>query len=405
MIISLWGAPPLVNSQSYRVAKIAKYLRKRGHEIIILTQGLRSKDVIDQDLLDDINRYGNIRIIALKRSMIPRKDAIIKLLNFLCIPDNLFFLIIMNLNKICKLIQNNKIDVIIISNTPSAYLLAYLLKDRIAVKIIIDFADAWVGNPSFRPITGYHKRIFANLEKAAVSRSSALTYVSKNMGLEYELKYPSLPKLYLPNGYDPEDFNINIQNMNRNYLTFLHFGTIYRDVNVTFAEAFAKLISQRPDLYDIARLKIIGRIAKNRLAELNYLKKFANIEIIPPITHSHLIKEILSSDYLIFSRLGKLSSYDTLASRLAECLGSGKPVIACCAKGSEMERICRKCGCWKVITGDNLSEMIDAYEEAIALWRSNVKVVSNQLNSNELKEFQWDIIIEKVDQFLKELLQ
>jgi hypothetical protein len=49
--------------------------------------------------------------------------------------------------------------------------------------------------------------------------------------------------------------------------------------------------------------------------------------------------------------------------------------------------------------------MIDVYEEAIALWRSNVKVVSNQLNSNELKEFQWDIIIEKVDQFLKELLQ
>jgi glycosyltransferase involved in cell wall biosynthesis len=325
------------------------------------------------------------------------------ILNLFFIPDVSFFWLMINIGKIKRIIKTNSIELLIVSNSPSAYILAAILKNKLGIKFVIDFADKWVGNPGIREYSKLHRMVQTKLENWVVRKSSGFTFVSKHFESDYNKKYPNHPKLLLQNGYDPEDFSTPVpeQDRNRNVITFLHFGSIYDTMNIEFAYAFAQAISRNPSMKNMVRLKIIGKIGKKRFLELCGLRENCSIEILPQISHSQLIMEIHNCDILVFSLSGKLSHYDTVPSRLAEYLGSGKPVIACCVSGSEIERICRECGCWRIVDFRNISDIAKAFEDALIFLAENRTIPSWEPNYKGLAEIRWDIIVDKFNNFLE----
>jgi len=373
------------------------------HEVTIISKKPRDNEVTDDELIIDMNRYGKVNIIELGGSPIPNRHAIAMILNLFFIPDVSFFWLMINIGKIKRIIKTNSIELLIVSNSPSAYILAAILKNKLGIKFVIDFADKWVGNPGIREYSKLHRMVQTKLENWVVRKSSGFTFVSKHFESDYDKNYPNHPKLLLQNGYDPEDFltPVQEQDRSRDIITFLHFGSIYDETNIEFAYAFAQAISRNPSMKNMVRLKIIGKIGKKRLLEFCGLRENCSIEILPQISHSQLIMEIHNSDILVFSRSGKLSHYDTVPSRLAEYLGSGKPVIACCVSGSEIERICRECGCWRIVDFRNISDIVKAFEDALIFLAENRTIPSWEPNYKGLAEIRWDIIVDKFNNFLE----
>ena len=126
--VSFRGCPPYLNAQSYRITKIAKFLRKAGNEVTVVGHRLRSDTVIDNRLIEDMNTYGQVPIVMIgKKPVLARTTAPTRILNMLGVPDDFIFSMPNGLRELKKTISAKDMECIITSNAPTSYILGSLI--------------------------------------------------------------------------------------------------------------------------------------------------------------------------------------------------------------------------------------------------------------------------------------
>lgn len=403
VLISLFGVPPIVNAQSYRAGKIAKFLRKNGHEVTVVTEKPPSSTLMDAQLKEDMERYGNIEIVVLRAPFIPRLNRINNVLNLLGIPDHSFFSVFANFAKLRSFLKRNNIECIITSNTPSAHILGSMLAQKLGIRWIADFADYWSDNPNLYMPTRFHKSFQKKLEQLVLKKANTITYPVESWEKNLGEIHPNKNLLFLPNGYDPEDFTIKLSENNHDkILSFCYFGTIYRTSNLNFVKAFVNFVQNNPEARNQVRFKLIGRISPNERKKIvNLATDYKNIELQGLIPHFNLIKEILASDFLIFSLGGGILAEYGSSSRLPICIGSGRPTIACCIPGGIFESLCRNYGCWKIVNDRNISSIEKCLEEAWDLFKSGEDFRSKRFWKSSAEDLQWNNIVNELGEYLR----
>jgi len=407
LLVSLRGCPPYLSAQSYRIAKIAKFLRKAGNEVTVVGHRLCSGTVTDKGLIDDMNMYGQVPVVMIgKEPMLTRSTPSTRILNTLGVPDDFLFSIPNGLRELKKIISAEDIECIVTSNAPTSYILGSLIAQDTGISWIADFADLWADAPGLYVPTRLHRYWHRQIEKKILSQSNGISYVSESWESMLRGRYPTIKLCYVPNGFDSGEFKLsNPMKSNHHSLIFCFIGTIYGDMDLVFLKAFLDFIKKTPSANKFVKLKILGAIVpkkRNEIADL--CKANGNIEIRGLLPHFDMIREVMGSDFLIYD-LGTRGTarYDTLPSRLPIYVGSGKPTIACSLPGSFVDKLLRKFDCWRVVDSNKRDDIEKCFEEAWGLFSSGTDIGDLKTWNDEANFLRWDNIVENLNRFIQEV--
>jgi hypothetical protein len=407
LLVSFRGCPPYLNAQSYRITKIAKFLRKAGNEVTVVGHRLRSDAVIDNRLIEDMNTYGQVPIVLIgKKPMLARTTASTRILNMMGAPDDFVFSMLNDLRELKKIISAEDVECIITSNAPTSYILSSLIAQDSEISWIADMADLWTDRPGLDVTTHFHRFWQKQMENKTLSQSDGISYVSESWESILHGRYPTIKLCYVPNGFDSEEFRLsNPMKSSHQGLVFCFIGTIYRDMDLVFLKAFVDFIKKTPSADKSVKLKILGIIAPKKRNEISDLcESIGNVEIRGLIPHFDMIREMMDSDFLIYD-LGTrgTAKYATLSSRLPIYIGSGKPTIACTLPGSPTDGLLRKFGCWRVVDSNKRDDIEGCFEEAWELFSSGADISNLKTWNGEVDSLHWDNIVEIFNRFIQEV--
>jgi hypothetical protein len=406
LIVSLWGSPPYVNAQSYRIAKMAKYLRKAGNEVSVVGNRLRAGTVTDVRLLNDMNKYGEVPATLIGRTPQLPRSASMRLMNMLGAPDNLVFSIKRGTRELKKIIDERKIECVVTSNTPSAHIMGARIKQEMGIPWIADLADLWADASNHSPPKTLHRSWQKRLEMKTLSKSDGISYVSESWGSKLRERYPNGKFCLAPNGFDQEEFSAVGQTKQKGAgLTFCYFGTVYQDMDLEFLKAFAEFTDETPSAREKASMNLLGVVVPAKRQEIESLNKTrGNIAMKGLLPHFDMIGEIMSSDFLVYDLgTGDKAKYDTLPSRLPLYIGSEKPTIACTLPGGLADTLFRKFNCWRVVDAGSKGDIRRCFEEAWGLYESGAELNDIKTWNTESASLRWDRIVGEFDRFVREV--
>lgn len=259
------------------------------------------------------------------------------------IPDEFNCWIPFGVWKGWRLIRRLRPSVIYASAKPvSAHVIGWILKKFTGLPLVLDFRDIWVGNPWEVEQPAHIQRWKARIERRLVRDAD---YVILNTPKAHEIflrRYSELPGDrfdYIPNGYDPSDFD-SIENTARAEesaepaFTIVHTGTVYglmdprpllRAIHDLLRSHSVPDNKLRLDFYGAYLVRFGGRNLQEMVAELG-LERVVRLN--PPVPHAEALRVQQRADALLLLIPG---SDVAVPSKAYEYLKSGKPVLALCS--------------------------------------------------------------------------
>lgn len=222
--------PPFNSIGGVRVGKMVKYLRRRGHEVRVVTAGSQALpetlpvEVPRQDIVRtrwlNVNRPAEILIggrgrVSSRGYVLPsgagaRARALVKRLagwykELLHIPDGEIGWYPFAVAAGVRLSRRWRPDLIYASARPyTSLLVARTLSDRLGVPWVGEFRDLWADNHSVEYST-LRRRLDRALERRTVATASALVTVSEPLAETLRANH-RVPVSVVLNGYDLEDY-------------------------------------------------------------------------------------------------------------------------------------------------------------------------------------------------------
>ena len=371
ILIVAYFYPPLGGAGVQRTLKFAKFLKKFGYNVFVLTVNnekgtikdeslkLESTDgikvfralqrenfiinaIVNRNVTDvKIVKNDNKEEINTKEPKITFKSKIKKnikkhLLNVyrnMYIPDDKISWKKDAVNLGLKIIKEEKIDIIYSTSSPyTGHLIAYELKQKSNLPWIADFRDQWVANP-FVNYSAYAKIKNGKMEKRVIEKADAVVSVSKPIidDFVYRYKDESVDKFkVITNGYDEEDFaDFNINFVAKKY-TITHNGTLYgKRSPKNFLIAINNLIMKKKIKQDELTIRFVGQIGKDAQEDIRFfVSKYDNIiEFISYLPHKESLKKLEESSATLLIIEAGVGSDGIYTGKLFEYIRSGRDII------------------------------------------------------------------------------
>ncbi|MEQ9169023.1 MAG: glycosyltransferase family 4 protein [Fulvivirga sp.] len=353
VLIITYYWPPSGGGGVQRWLKFTKYLPEFGWEPIIFTPENPDFDIQDQSLLKDVSP--ELEVIKLRiwepyslfakvnRGQKPKQGLInggekksffnsVALFirgNFF-IPDPRWFWVKPSVKFLSRIIEDNKIDVVVTTGPPhSIHLIGLGLKQKLGIKWLADFRDPWskwdmLEQFKMLPIAkAMHKR----LERKVLANADEVLTVSQSWSKEFEQLYPRKYKV-ITNGFDAEDFKLETDANSNNEFVISHFGLINEFRNpINFWKAAKEMVAGNPETK--FKINLFGTIAPEILRMLqsdDVLKTV--VEIKNPVSHDQVLKEYQKSDVLLLLLNNTDNAKGHIPGKLFEYMASGKLVLA-----------------------------------------------------------------------------
>jgi glycosyltransferase involved in cell wall biosynthesis len=288
--------PPAGGPGVKRTLKFIKFLPQLGWEPIVLTVKNGNHDVLDASLLKDVP--GNCEVIRAftaetilmrglkvkeKRNALNRIDrgksgksdwlkrkskrvyhwlgrgAGVPDARVLWVPSALVMGIKAILQRDVKAIYST-------GPTFTDHVVAYLLKKVTKRKLIVDFRDAWIANPTYVRRAGWARRVEETLEKKVVVSADFVVSTTHGITNDFIKRYPYLDPtkfITIPNGYDLDDFAFDeedIKARKNGVFTIVHTGTLrYERSPKKFLEAIRSLTSENGNVKRQIKVVFVGQ--------------------------------------------------------------------------------------------------------------------------------------------------
>lgn len=392
--------PPKGLSGVQRTAKFIKYLARKNYLIYVLTVNELSEKENDYFLLDEVN-HPNIKIIRtdykepqgldriknlwmrnVKESSKFNSNSLTKEQNVSCfykfnkkiynfvnsilyIPDKQKCWIKNAIKAGSKIIEENKIDVLISTSEPnSAHLISCKLKRKFNIKWIADFRDGWLSRTGIRynSITMF---IHSYMEECVITRSDKVISVSKPIVSDFINRYNYISQSkfeIITNGYDEEDFSNLILNksQNNNHFTLLYNGSLYEDRSPEkLFIAIDNMIEK--GLINIDKIKVlfVGKVLSKSVLHIMdmYIGKYPQIySHIDYVTHEKSLNYLCSANALLLIIDEVEGSNCIVTGKIFEYIRTGKPILGIVPEGAARD-IILDTNTGKVASPNNINEI------------------------------------------------
>ncbi len=323
--------PPHLKARAIQLSKLVKYLLKNGCEVDVLTS-YNPFFLNDPGLLDYVPELPIERVRASKPTIVSR--ALDHILNMGDLPwQNMVF------RKASALIRRRRYDAICSFAFPlSSHFVGLRLKRSLGLPWVAHFSDPWVDNPYWKSHGRLHFSLISYLESKIVEAADLIIFVSEETRDIVMSKYePDLRRkaISIPHCYDKVEYEellgheTWVNRLKHNDRTvFTHIGSFYNiRTPAPLVEALLMMkYGKTKGLLDRMLIRIVGKVQTEY--EQILTKEFPEeVELVGAVEHKKAIEYMLASDYLLLidAALDQVSVF--FPSKLAEYMGSGRPII------------------------------------------------------------------------------
>jgi glycosyltransferase involved in cell wall biosynthesis len=360
--------PPSGGSAVQRPAKFVKYFRQSGWRpwVVTCTDHI---PVRDDELLTEIpadTPQFNVfsfepdciaaRLQPISKGSGWRKylfRTVLKLYSFvynrIAIPDRYIGWVPMALRVAGRLIKKNDMRVIYVQGQPpSSIIIGYVLKKKFKLPLIIDYIDPWTTPPGYYDFRNGFARF---LEKTFLKCADCVVYCKQTIFENIMSDFQGLDPakfLYLPLGYDPEDFAPPSPGQAHGRFRLVYTGKLTKKFcysPLSLFKALRQLLDEKKISSDTFEVVLAGLASEEFLSAISAYRLDAVVSHVGYKSHRECMEYIQSADaqlLLIESEEGEEVSArfaGSLPSKIFEYLNTGKPILAIIPPGFEYNLI------------------------------------------------------------------
>jgi glycosyltransferase involved in cell wall biosynthesis len=345
--------PPCRDTGVLRPAAMAKWLRRFGHEVTVLTTsayGAMADDEQDVVRTADAQRWrarahGKDRIDALFDSdtYSGRPHPLSKLV----VPDPVAAAWLpFARSRALSLHRRRRFDCVITTSPPESAHAVGMALHRRGLPWVADVRDAWTFEP-LRPEfpTGLQRRLDEWLERRWLGGADAVVCVSEPAAEDLRRRGIAEP-LLIPNGWDPEAADggselTGLLDPERVSLVYTgRFGSYGRDPR-PLVDALGHLAAEEPDAADRLELVVAGPLTDGESSLLSRDVSPARIVRAGSLPRERALALQREADALLL--LAQPTRSQLLNIKLFEYLAAGRPILALAA-GTEAGRVVAELG-------------------------------------------------------------
>ena len=378
LLLVAYFYPPCRDTGAHRPAAMAKWLRRLGHRVTVLTTSAYGTG-------DAHTEEGTVRTPDLQRLRArlhghDRMDALFDsdtysgrphVLSRVIVPEPLVLAWApFARRRALRLNRRGRFDCVITSSPPeSAHAVGRALRRR-GVPWVVDLRDAWTFEPIRAPFpTGLQRRLDERLERRWLRSADAVVCVSRPAAEDLRERLGIEARL-VPNGWDPDliapsgsvDDGAGILDPDRVSLVYTgRFGSYGRDP-APLVRALGEL--GRTDAQTASRLELVvaGPLtaAEAQLMETDVSP--ARIVVPGSLTRERAVALQGAADALLL--LASPRRTQLLNFKLFEYLATGRPILALAA-GTEAGRVVEELG-GDAVPADDVAAIVEALRRVVA---------------------------------------
>ena len=347
--------PPSRDTGVLRPAAMAKWLRRLGHEVTVLTTAAYGRSATDAE--DGVVRAADAQLWRARLRGTDHVDALFDSDRYSGKPHPLSRILVPEAlvaawapfarSRALKLNRARRFDCVVTTSPPeSAHMVGAALRRR-GVPWVADVRDAWTFE-SLRPEypTKAQRRLDERLERRWLGGADAVACVSEPAAEDLRRRGIANPVL-IPNGWDPETApppaSAPTGLLDADRVTLLYtgrFGSYGRDPRA-LVEGIGRLAAESPDAAARLELAIAGPLNDAEAALFATDVTPARITLLGSLPRERALALQREADVLLL--IAQPTRTQLLNIKLFEYLASGQPILAL-AEGTEAGRIVEETG-------------------------------------------------------------
>jgi glycosyltransferase involved in cell wall biosynthesis len=290
-----------------------------------------------------------------------------------------------------RLIKKNDMRVIYVQGQPpSSIIIGYVLKKKFKLPLVIDYIDPWTTPPGYYDFRNGFARF---LEKTFLKCADCVVYCKQTIFVNIMSDFKGLDPakfLYLPLGYDSEDFAPPSPGQTHGRFRLVYTGKLTKKFcysPLSLFKALRQLLDEKKISSDTFEVVLAGLASEEFLSAISAYRLDAVVRHVGYKSHRQCMEYIQSADALLLlmeSEEGESASAvfaGSLPSKLFEYLNTGKPILAIIPPGFEHDLI-RKA---------NTGYFARPNDVASVKYTVNKLYYNHFLNNNEMRP-NWELI-------------
>lgn len=356
ILIVSYYFPPLGGVGVFRALKLARHLPALGWETHVLTLEPPQYYCIDHTLLDQIPdsvtvhrsesldpfrlyrriKGGELASVEDATASDPTFGALTRFAKsintWLFVPDNKIGWRGAAAKLGTRVVRERGIDLVYSVNVPqTSHLIGRDIQKRTGVSWVADFRDAWTANPDLVPPTPIHRARQTALERDVLASADAVTAVNDTIR---DLLADSLGRdrqkfLTIHNGFDPDDFGTNANDVQRDdRFTMVFVGTFHKRTDPRLLlRPFANAIKTGGIQPGKSRLVVVGAQSGRTREAVRELGLDDHVDFTGFLAHRTSTQWMESADMLIQLIAEGPGAEQIVSGKLYEYLAARKPVL------------------------------------------------------------------------------
>ncbi len=350
--------PPSAGAAVQRPLLMAKYLRRMGHRVSVLTTGAFGK--LPDDARQEVHRTYDLQLLEARLRGERRATPILEADTYSNRPHPLSYVLVPEALVLAwapfavaaavRLQRREHFDCVITTSPPESGHLAGLALQRMGAAWIADVRDGWVFE-SYRPPwrTGIQDRLDRALERRLMRAADAVTTVAEPL-VDYFRDELGADAALVPNGWDPEqldgaaaDSHAGHALLDPERVSLVHAGRleVVGRNPAPLVEALRRLASDDPGAAARLELVFAGTFTERERALLSEDVAPARIVVAGNLPREDALALQRAADGLLLITAGPRTHEVT--GKVFEYLGVGRPILAL-AEGTEAARVVREAG-------------------------------------------------------------
>ncbi len=343
-----YALPPFLSAQSLSTLKATRGLAALGYDVRVVAVAPTEKIRKDAELARLIPTTVQVTRVA------PEYEGMSRLLTrtvpFLAaMPDAMVGWYRPAVTAARGLIEKQRPDLLYSRSQPfTSHLVARTLAREFGLPWIAYLSDPLYDNPYYNQFpVNPHRMVNKRIEAIVFGNADEIHFVSRETQTLAERRYP--PEVVrkfvtIPHCYEEAFFpQANVPSAPPLIVSYVGDFQSARSPVYLF-EALADLKNETPGLAERLTVRLVGRVRPKDLMRLNDLGLDNIVEVVGRVSYTESLSYVVNSHVLLLIDGSFKDGNVFFPSKLADYLGSGRPIIGMTPPGSTSNRILREMG-------------------------------------------------------------
>jgi len=333
--------PPLGMGGVQRQTKLCKYLHQLGWDISVLTSSPKWFIAYDESIYREIKNkvkvfripsYDHFHLNIDKINPNPYRGMNLTTLgssDIFSIPDKEIGWYFNAVKYGRKIIKDREFDFILVSVPPfSSTLIARRLSKISGVPYLIDFRDPWIDEKLFPSFSHLHKKLNYFLERRTILGAFKILTINKKIKKSIENRYNEVNVEIINQGYDPDDYQKNIEDTKKDELNICYMGSLVKGRKPdSLIKALNYLFDENEELKGKIFLHFVGKNSQTACLIAKKMGLNKSVICYDYVEHKKAL-EIAQNADLLWLYISQKEGENISTGKLFEYIGTGNIIIA-----------------------------------------------------------------------------